>query len=548
MKTTISIFLLIILPCLNLQATPVKDMAHLVSISFYEVTTVWRKHTFGINSSELTTRLAGNLNGQNRDFEGWPGNEFYDVYYSNLDGTFNEDGEFISIECEFKPTTTSGGLNIAAVIFNFADGDSIFASTVVSRFANGSNYIPGSEIFVADCDLNTLSTMGNNSGTSTRLRVTVGMDLTYSEYNYTGCTGDGFSLSLNNTIYNEQNPTGTEMLTARNGCDSLVNINLTFGNQISDTLLYVGCINDGFSISKNNTIYNEQNPTGTELLSSLNGCDTLLLISLQFEDPYIDTLQYEGCENDGYSITINNTRYDYQNPVGVEVLPHASTGCDSTIYINLSFGRSGSDSVSYSGCAGDGYSVLVNGMRYDEQNSVGIERIATSSVCDSTVYVNLRYQTAYSDTFYYEGCVNDGFEMLVNNTLYNELNPVGTEILFTGAACDSTIYVNFNYRPCSLGAELCPLFVPTAFTPNDDGTNEYFEVVYDRSCPLSFFQVKIFNRWGTLIYTSDQPDFLWDGTYKQHPPIEGVYVWLVEYAFAEVGIPVIKSGTVTIIK
>ena len=49
-----------------------------------------------------------------------------------------------------------------------------------------------------------------------------------SQISTTACIGDGFEVVVNGNIYDESNPTGTEILTATNGCDSIVNIALTF--------------------------------------------------------------------------------------------------------------------------------------------------------------------------------------------------------------------------------------------------------------------------------------------------------------------------------
>jgi gliding motility-associated-like protein len=39
----------------------------------------------------------------------------------------------------------------------------------------------------------------------------------------------------------------------------------------------------------------------------------------------------------------------------------------------------------------------------------------------------------------------------------------------------------------------------------------------------------IFNRWGEIVFSSDKPDFAWDGTYDGSPVKEGVYVWKVDF-------------------
>jgi gliding motility-associated-like protein len=76
------------------------------------------------------------------------------------------------------------------------------------------------------------------------------------------------------------------------------------------------------------------------------------------------------------------------------------------------------------------------------------------------------------------------------------------------------------------------LFVPNAFTPNDDGRNEIFYVegvnVYD-------FELWIFDRWGEVIYHSLDMKEGWNGKRNnnmQDAQID-VYVWKVKYRFWE---------------
>lgn len=71
------------------------------------------------------------------------------------------------------------------------------------------------------------------------------------------------------------------------------------------------------------------------------------------------------------------------------------------------------------------------------------------------------------------------------------------------------------------------LFVPTAFTPNDDGLNDSFFILAE---DMTQFNLKVFSRWGELIFESDTPDSPWNGTFtngKRAP--QGVYVWVVSY-------------------
>lgn len=68
------------------------------------------------------------------------------------------------------------------------------------------------------------------------------------------------------------------------------------------------------------------------------------------------------------------------------------------------------------------------------------------------------------------------------------------------------------------------LRVPNVFTPNGDGTNDEFRVVY-RS--LEEFHCWIYNRWGKLVYKWDDPAKGWDGTINGRPAAEGAYYYII---------------------
>src|SRR5690606_18573840 len=60
--------------------------------------------------------------------------------------------------------------------------------------------------------------------------------------------------------------------------------------------------------------------------------------------------------------------------------------------------------------------------------------------------------------------------------------------------------------------EICEpiIFVPNAFSPNNDGTNEYFNIL---ALYLDDFHLSIYDRWGELIFESNSVDNTWNGTY-----------------------------------
>lgn len=111
--------------------------------------------------------------------------------------------------------------------------------------------------------------------------------------------------------------------------------------------------------------------------------------------------------------------------------------CDTTYY----------DSFVYDGCGGDGYSTIINGVIYNENNPSGIERLRTAEGCDSLVSVSLNFDQNYQRNMNYVGCEGDGYMIIVNGVIYNESNPIGQENMTSASGCDSIINVDLSYNP-----------------------------------------------------------------------------------------------------
>ena len=161
------------------NAVPVRAISGLDSITFYERTggTAPNPYTFAVDGPELTVRLADPLGGaSNFDISG-ASTEYYDVYYSNYDGSFNLDGEYLSIEGVFlQGPPAGGGLNLAEISLNFTSSAVEYGNYVASFLALGENSVPQNVGRAIDGDLLTHTTMGNTIGTTQRLRVTLGFD------------------------------------------------------------------------------------------------------------------------------------------------------------------------------------------------------------------------------------------------------------------------------------------------------------------------------------------------------------------------------------
>lgn len=73
----------------------------------------------------------------------------------------------------------------------------------------------------------------------------------------------------------------------------------------------------------------------------------------------------------------------------------------------------------------------------------------------------------------------------------------------------------------------CPLYVPNSFTPNNDDFNTTFKPVID--CPISDYQLNIYNRWGQLVFNSNSILYNWDGNFGGKPCKEGTYIYTIQF-------------------
>jgi gliding motility-associated-like protein len=70
------------------------------------------------------------------------------------------------------------------------------------------------------------------------------------------------------------------------------------------------------------------------------------------------------------------------------------------------------------------------------------------------------------------------------------------------------------------------IYVPNAFTPNGDGKNDIFFPIINDIDPNQY-KLLIFNRWGELVFESQQPSQGWDGNHKGMLAQDGAYVWKI---------------------
>jgi gliding motility-associated-like protein len=100
------------------------------------------------------------------------------------------------------------------------------------------------------------------------------------------------------------------------------------------------------------------------------------------------------------------------------------------------------------------------------------------------------------------------------------------------------------YMPPSAIEPCIDLFLPDAFSPNNDGQND---VLYVRGNCIKTMDFIIFDRWGNKLFESESVSVGWDGTYMGKPMNTGTYVYYLHATMYD-GSTLEKHGNITLVR
>lgn len=342
---------------------------------------------------------------------------------------------------------------------------------------------------------------------------------------------EGESILINGTTYDANNQSGTERMKSVKGCDSLVNVSLTY--------LDLEIITEDVSCGGNT-----------------DGKVTCIT-NVELEDAVYLLLDENGTELN----TTNNDSFDSQNSLApgkyTLVLSSDQLGCnyEKTIEIKSLNAIPDESTNEYELCPGE--IIEMNGIVYSESNPTGTETFTSAYGCDSIVHISLSYiemPTATDDVFIsnedntFDVIANDyysqnasytvnviDYEYIDNITIDNR-NRVVVEIdeNYSGKSF-------FTYEICATDcSQDCVTAKATItsqgdgydediLTPNQDGHNDVLVVTgYSEYETISNSRINIINRWGQVVYSVENYSNDWTGNLNGNsskPLPEGVYYY-----------------------
>lgn len=336
------------------------------------------------------------------------------------------------------------------------------------------------------------------------------------------CKGKAYTLPKGNIV--STSGVYKDTLLASFGCDSIITTNLTITNPIPFNNNVTICIGKSYTLPNGNIV--KTAGIYRDTITKPNICDSIIITNLTV-NPYLQSTQAVSiCL--GKSYTLPNGRSVNQTGIYKDTTQN-SNGCDSIITTNLIVNNPVANHINVSICEGQTYT-LPNGKQV---NFTGVytDTIKKINTCDSVVITHLDvFPNTFNISLHPIDTIDVGNSITLN-PLYTNQHAISWNWISTSSlsctTCENpiatpsqtTIYtVNAKaFDGCedsattTIAVRQTEIYMPNAFSPNNDGINDYLDVF---AVNLKNFSLKIYNRYGELVFQSNDVQIKWNGMHK----------------------------------
>ena len=116
----------------------------------------------------------------------------------------------------------------------------------------------------------------------------------------------------------------------------------------------------------------------------------------------------------------------------------------------------------------------------------------------------------------------------IGDTLVYTFNQPGVyniDLVRENVLCRVEESYNVTITPC-IGVVY---WIPNAFTPDNNEFNQTFRPIFNDGIDIDGFSFTIYNRWGQLIWETEDLNVNWDGTYNNTVCSDGIYIWNLKF-------------------
>lgn len=342
--------------------------------------------------------------------------------------------------------------------------NSVFETNLTEAICDGESVTVGTSNYTAGGDYTDLLTASNGCDSVVNLALTV-YDIPETALTETICFGDSYEVGVSS--YNSSG-TYQDILTAFTGCDSIVNLELTVTELIETNLTEVICFGDSYSVGSSTY---EDTGIFQDILTAANGCDSIVNLDLT-ERALIETSLVEDiC--DGETYTVGSASFDVTG-IYQETLTSVSTGCDSIVNLDLNVIELPETFLTEEIC--DGESVAVGSSIYTTGGDYQ-DILTAASGCDSIVYLALTVFDIPETTLTETICFGDSYEVGVSS--YNSSGSY-QDILTAFTGCDSIVNLELTVTELietSLSEVICFGDTYSVGTSTYDATGVYQDIL-----------------------------------------------------------------------
>jgi gliding motility-associated-like protein len=290
------------------------------------------------------------------------------------------------------------------------------------------------------------------------------------------------------------------------GCDSVINLNLNV-NPVNSTTTNVSiCEGDRYIVG--NHSYTSIG-TYRDTFQSAQNCDSILISILSIKPENTLNLKIEICQ--GESFQVGNNYYAKEGKYSASL--QNSFGCDSIINIDLKVKSNSSSNLAIELCAGESFQIGQS--NYSREGNY-IDTLISQNGCDSIANTNLIIHPTYFQDNVVEICKGETYSIGKNKY---QTSGRYYDVIPSIKGCDSTIITSLTIRACR------HIYVPNVFSPNGDNLNDIFKA---DGIDILNFEMRIYDRWGEMIFISKDIDQGWNGIFKGSELNPGVYIYLIK--------------------
>ena len=280
-----------------------------------------------------------------------------------------------------------------------------------------------------------------------------------------------------------------------------------------------------------------------DTLQTAEGCDSIVHLQLNVTPHYLSNDRDTVCFQDGYILGEDTLRTSGRYNKSL----FSKYGCDSIVELSLVV--VGESTYLDTLLCADQYILVGNDTIFDA--GTYYDTISATQGCFSIAEINVRTKSSAEilgadQTVCFETTPNiplsasgydsvQWFDGRTNETIAISAPGVYSVEVFDGEckAIDSIEIFEFCEPQLTV-------YIPNAFSPNNDNVNDFFQPNYIQR-PVSY-QMRIFNRWGGLIFSTTNDGLGWDGRVNGKVEPTGVYLYLIEIDGEQ------YSGTVNLIR